>query len=189
MLAGNLEYVISSLPNLSFNDSEALQHEVSSIFHKYALVTEASSDLISILNTETKKFLSSREFEHFQQIQLKTIHLAKFQNSKNAVIAEFSNFMFQLKQELRTYRIAKKSDKTISKINYEIIEVLYENPLEAEQQLLELQWQKLEALSIGHYSDFSSLILYKFKLELLLRWWCFDTEIGFEIFQQTLNVE
>ena len=187
MLAGNLEYVMTSLPNLSFSDSETIQHEVSSIFKKYATVDRASSDLISILNDEASKFLSTREFERFKNIELTTIHQLEFQQNKNNVVSEFSGFMVQLKQELKTYRLAKKSEESIGKVTYEFIIDLPKNPLEAELQLLKLQWHKLEQLSLGHYSDLSALILYKLKLQLLLRWWSFDTEIGFSVFRKTLN--
>jgi hypothetical protein len=188
MLTGNLEYIISSLPNLSFSDTEALKHEVKSLFQKYASVEEASKDLISVLQVEASKYLSTKAFERFQNVNFNTIHQSEYQNSKTDVVAEFSQFMFLLKSELKTYRLARKSEESSTKVNYEWLPDLSENPLEAEQQLLKLQWGELEALTIGHYSDFSALILYKLKLQLLLRWWSFDMETGFDVFQKTLNV-
>ena len=188
MLAGNLEYVMSSLPDLSFSDSETIQQEVNSLFKKYASVDEASEDLVSILHAEAQKFLSARQFRRFQNIQLKTIHQEKFQKSKPKVVSEFSKFTRKLKQELKAYRISRKSDNSLGKTRYELIGELSENPLDAELQLLKLKWQKLNELSIGHYSDLSALIIYKLKLEVLLRWWSFNVDIGFDIYQQTLNV-
>ncbi|MEO1031381.1 MAG: hypothetical protein AAFX55_08245 [Bacteroidota bacterium] len=188
MLTGNLEYLISSLPNLSFSNSEAVQHEVKTLFQKYASTTEASGDLVSILNDEASKYLSSRDVQSFQDIQLHVIHQVQFQNSHIQVVSEFSKFMYQLKSELKTFRLAEKSEESLGKTNYELLGELPKNPLKAEEYLLDMQWQKLDALSIGHYTNLSALVLYKLKLDLLSRWWQFDAEEGFEIFQQSLNV-
>lgn len=187
MLAGNLEYVMSSLPNLSFSDSETIQHEVNSLFRKYGSVTDASTHLVTILNSEAEKFLSPKQFGLFKDIQLSTIHQEKFLNSNFQVVSEFSRFSRHLKQELKIYRLARKSDEVLGKLHYDILGELSDNPLEAEIQLLKLKWQKLSDLSLGHYSDISALILYKLKLEVLLHWWSFNDEIGFDVFQQTLN--
>ncbi|MBT8270434.1 MAG: hypothetical protein KJO25_00170, partial [Bacteroidia bacterium] len=116
MLAGNLEYVMSSLPNLSFSDSETIQHEVNSLFRKYGSVTDASTHLVSILNSEAEKFLTPKQFRRFEDIELKTIHQEKFLKSKFKVVSEFSRFSWRLKQELKTFRIARKSDDVPGKV-------------------------------------------------------------------------
>lgn len=187
MLAGNLEYVMASLPNLTFSNSEAIQHEVSSLFKKYALLTDAPTHLITLLHEEAEKYLSEKQCRDFKQIQLNTIHQDYFQNHKNKVVSEFSVFINQLKQELKTFRIARKSNETNTKNSYKLIGDLPNNPLDAELHLLKLQWQKLDMLSVGHYANISALILYKLKLQVLLRWWSFNETIGFNAFQQTLK--
>ncbi|WP_299526841.1 DUF2764 family protein [Winogradskyella sp.] len=188
MFNGNLEYLISSLPNLSFSDSETVQQDVKVLFKKYASTSEASDRLVSILNEEASKYLSLQDFQKFESIQLSTIHKEQFQNSNIKVVSEFSRFMFQLKSELKTFRVARKSEESFGKISYELLGELPENPLKAEEYLLDIKWQKLDTLSIGHYSNLSALVLYKLKLEVLLRWWQFDAEVGFQVFQQSLNV-
>lgn len=186
MVAGNLEYLISSLPNLSFSDSEDVKQRVAIMFYKYATDNEASEDLVSILDKEAYKFLSPWDFEFFKTIALDTIFQDKFRTSKNKVVAGFSNFLYQLKNELKTYRLALKSEENIGKSSFDLLDSLSDHPLEAELQLLKLQWSKLEDLNIGHYSNLSALILYKLKLQLLLRWWSFDVAAGYKVFQQTL---
>jgi len=187
MLTGNLEYVMSSLPNLSFQDSEEVRSKVSLLFEKYASTQEASSNMIAVLNAEAEKYLSSNQFKLFKTIDLNTIHSDRFQNTGNSVLSKFSKYTFQLKQELKAFRLAKKSSENLTKTYYEILGKLSENPLEAEKQLIKLQWDKLESLSIGHYSDFNALIIYRLKLQLLLRWWSFDTNKGFKVFTKTIN--
>ncbi|OZV68092.1 DUF2764 family protein [Winogradskyella aurantia] len=188
MLTGNLEYLISSLPNLTFSDSESVQHEVSGLFNKYAFNTKDTKDLVAILDEEASKYLSSTAIERFKSVKLNNIHSKSFQNSATEVISDFSKFMFALKSELKTVRLQRKTEESIGKSNYELLGDLPKNPLQAEEYLLNIQWQKLEALSFGHYADFSALVLYKLKLEVLLRWWQFDAEIGFKVFQQSLRV-
>lgn len=187
MLTGNLEYVMASLPDLTFSNSETIQHEVTSLFKKYALLTESPTNLIGLLHEEAKKYLSAKQFQRFKAIQLETVHQEKFQNNKNREVSEFAIFINQLKQELKTFRIARKSEETIDKNRYKLINDLPENPLDAELHLLKLQWQKLDMLSVGHYSNISELILYKLKLEVLLRWWSFNETVGFQVFQETLK--
>jgi hypothetical protein len=187
MLAGNLEYIMSSLPDLNFSNSEALQHDVKSLFQKYRSSGEASLNLIDALHEEAQKFLSTKQFQQFQQIRLKDIHQEDYQQSSYRVVSEFSTFMLQLKQELKAYRIQRKLGETSEKNNYSVLPTLPKNPLEAELQLLQLQWQKLEELSLEQYSNLSALIVYKLQLEVLLRWWSFNEEVGFHIFQQSLK--
>jgi len=187
MLTGNLEYMMSSLPNLSFSNSEALQHEVKSLFQKYALSNDASINLVSMLNSEAEKFLSTRQFQQFQKIQLATIHREEYQQSSYPVVAEFSAFVLQLKQELKAYRIQRKLGEMTQTNGTSLIVELPKNPLKAELYLLQLQWKKLEEISLEQYSNLSALIVYKLQLELLLRWWSFNEEVGFTIFQETLK--
>ena len=187
MLSGNLEYTMSSLPNLTFSNSEATQHEVSLLFQKYALSNQKSGDIIAMLNDESAKFLSTGSRKMFQNIQLNTIHQEEFHTHKLPAVAKFSKFMWQLKHEIKHYREAKASAGNQAKATYVFIENLPKDPLQAEIQLLKLQWQKLEQFSIGNYANLTAIILYKLKLQVLLRWWHFNTENGFKVFQDTLK--
>ena len=189
MIAGNLEYLMSSLPNLSFGNTEALQHEVSSIFKKYHLTSEASDNLLPILNAEAKKFLTKTQYDNFLRIQLSNIHREDFRESSNGVIAAFSIFMHNLKHELKIFRSNRQLEDAPSHPTFDSLPELSTNPLKAEVQLLKMQWNQLEALSIGHYSDVTALYIYKLKLELLLRWWSFNEDVGFKIFKETIKTE
>jgi hypothetical protein len=165
------------------------QQEISSLFQKYTSVAEASKDLVPLLNEEVEKYLTPKQYEQFNAVQLKTIHQEQFQKKSKAVVSEFSMFMNHLKQRLKAFRIAKKSNESATKVQSEFIETLPENPLDAELYLLKIQWHKLESLSIGHYSDLSALILYKLKLQVLLRLWSFNEKVGFDVFQKSLKAE
>ncbi|GAA3611903.1 DUF2764 family protein [Flavivirga amylovorans] len=187
MITGNLEYLISSLPYLSFQDSEEERLKVASLLRKYAGVSEKEKSLITILDDEAAKFLTPTASHLLSQINLNTIHEVAFWENGNKVLAAFSEYVFLIKEHIREVRISRRkhSDQTTSKKQSSLI--ISGDPLNEEIQLLKLKWNKLETLSIGHYTDFGALIIYKLKLLLLLRWWSFDMDKGFEVFLQTIK--
>jgi hypothetical protein len=188
MLNGNLEYVMTSLPNLSFDNSSSYQHEVSRLLISYTAESDDINDLILRLHKIARKYLTQGQYNFFKSLNLNEVHEAYYANSSYAVVSVFSEYMRQFKAQLRDYRVAKYAGASVTKKHYEIIGELPENPLDAEVMLLRLQWTTLEELSVGHYTDVSSLFLYKLKLQLLVRWWSFDTSKGFDVFLKTAKM-
>ncbi len=182
MIAGNLEYLMSSLPYLSFQDTVEERSKVFSILKKYTNPSESEKDIIAILEDEAHKFLSPSAYRTFQQIDFSTIYSDAFRKSKNKVLAAFSNYMYALKRDIQQLRISRKDGTSTSAAKKQALPLVPGTPLEEEIQLLKWQWDKLEELSIGHYADLGALSIYKLKLLLLLRWWGFDPEQGFDNF-------
>ncbi|MGA9269051.1 MAG: hypothetical protein WBV45_00410 [Lutimonas sp.] len=182
MIAGNLEYLMSSLPHLTFNDGDEERRRVYAILKKYADPVKEDISMVAILEGEAKKYLSSSAFRLFHQIELKSIHSEVFQRSKYGVLDAFSNYVFWLKHQVRELRVSRKKGLESSGIKETLLPLDPGNPLQEEIQLLKWQWTKLEDLSIGHYSDFEALSIYKLKLLILLRWWSFNPEMGFDVF-------
>ncbi|PRX55414.1 DUF2764 family protein [Flagellimonas meridianipacifica] len=182
MIAGNLEYLMASLPHLSFQDTVEERSKVLSLFRKYAGSLEDKEDMAIVLEEEAQRFLGTMDYEIFQKVDLNTIHQETFQKSKNKVLSTFSKYMNALKIDLERLRISRKNAKEPSDLNKQFLPLIQGTPLEEEQQILKWQWNTLEELSIGHYTDFEALCLYKLKLLLLLRWWSFDEKIGFDNF-------
>lgn len=182
MITGNLEYLMSSLPYLSFQDTQEERSRIFSLFKKYAGPLETETEITTILDKEAGKFLSPKAFYLLQKIRLQDIHEEFFQKSGNAVLASFSTYMYRLKKDLVALRNSRKKGSDVSSASKQNLPLIPGNPLEEEKQLIQWQWAKLEALSLGHYADFTALILYKLQLLVLLRWWGFDQEKGFERF-------
>lgn len=182
MMAGNLEYLMSSLPHLSFLDTAEERSKVLSLFQKYGDGSEETKGIVGILEEETSKFLSKKDYELFQQVDLNTIHSEVFQKGKNKGLSAFSKYMNALKTDLQQLRILRKDGENPSNTKQPTMPLNPGTPLEEEIQLLQWQWDTLEELSLGHYADFEALCLYKLKLLLLLRWWSFDEKIGFDHF-------
>ncbi|MEM8509269.1 MAG: hypothetical protein AAF717_15665 [Bacteroidota bacterium] len=181
MISGNLEYLMSSLPHLSFRNTEEVRSGVFSVFKSYGSSSEELG-IITILDQEASKFLTEKTWAILRLIRLEHIHEPYFQNSPNSVLAAFSSYMYALKKEITQLRASRKKRVVTPPPKQHKLPLTQGNPLEEEMQLLKWQWDKLEELSIGHYTDFGSLVLYKLKLLLLLRWWSFDQEKGFENF-------
>lgn len=182
MITGNLEYVMSSFPHLSFQDSDEERLRVFSILRKYAGPLAEEKSIIAILDHEASKFLTSRASFIFQQITLEDIHKEVFQHSKNKVLSAFSTYVHRLKKDIEQLRISRKKNLDASMAKKLPLSLTPGTPLEEEIQILKMQWDKLDGLSIGRYTDFGALIIYKLKLLLLLRWWSFDQKIGFDNF-------
>ncbi len=188
-MTGNLEYLMSSLPNLSFQNTEETQLQVTSLFKKYAGIADTDNNPIVNLNKEADKFLSQSESEFFQEINLDTIYNSAFQKSKNKLVEAFSVYTFSLKKNVEQLRMFRKNTENQVLSSKQLLSITPGNPLEEEVQLIKFQWDKLESLSIGHYADFEALIIYKLQLMLLLRWWSFNSDKGFSVFEKTIKTE
>lgn len=186
MLSGNLEYLISSLPQLQFNNTVEDKQRVHSIFQAYSM-TDGEIDMISVLEAEASKYLPTQKSILFNQISLDTLDHREFQRQSNPVLAGFSNFLLDLKENIKALRLSRQQDlATVSKYS-DALQLKPGNPLEEELQLLELQWNQIETLSISHFSDFSALVAYKLKLLLLKRFWSFDETEGFIRYSQFIK--
>ncbi|PKQ45699.1 DUF2764 family protein [Confluentibacter flavum] len=179
MISGNLEYLMTSLPHLQFTNSVEARNRVYAIFKAYAL-NEESSSLTNVLNQEAAKYLSPEKEKLFNQIELKTIHASEFQNSKYSVLSGFSTFYLALKHKLKSLRETRNEPSELTNTSSNTLVLEPGNPLEQEIQIMHLQWEEVENLSIGHFSDFDALVAYKIKLFLMQRWWSFDEAVGFE---------
>lgn len=60
-----------------------------------------------------------------------------------------------------------------------------ESPLRQEERLLQYRWQLLDEVSVGHFFDLDTLVIYYLKLKILGRRSQFKTELGTETFDET----
>ncbi len=71
MITGDLEYVMSSLPYLSFQDTDEERSKVFSILKKYAAPSEAEKGIIVILEEEARKFLNPKAISNISTNRFK----------------------------------------------------------------------------------------------------------------------
>lgn len=180
MIGGTLEYLMSSLPHLTFQHTEEARHQVIGLLEKYAGYLDKALSPVEILDGEARKFLPADAFAVFQKIHLNNIHEPEFQMDKSKVLSAYSTFTFQLKGDIKKWRTLPDESENKS-IKNKVESIIGEGtPLEKEIQIMQHQWEKLNELSAGHFSDFEALVTYKIKLMLLLRWWSFNMEKGME---------
>lgn len=189
MITGNLEYLLSSLPYLSFQDTKTVRSRVFYTLRKYAEPLKEEKSLATILDDEAAKFLKPSMYNLLRQIKLDTIHSLTFQQNKNSVLAAFSKYAFNMKEDIKRLRMSRGNDSNLMASKIQPLLTISGNPLDEEIQLLKLKWDKLETLSVEHNTGFSALIIYKLKLMLLLRMWSFDMNKGFEVFLQTIKAD
>ena len=183
MIGGTFEYLMSSLPNLSFQNTDETKQRVLGLLQKYAgNVVEINP--AEILDSEAEKFLPPSLFYIFQKINLKNIHEEAFQKNRSKVLSAFSKFTFEFKKEIKARRTSQNINEKKT-ANSDIEKIIGDGtPLEKEIQIMKYQWGKLEEISVGHFADVEALFTYKIKLIILLRWWSFNKENGFEKFTQ-----
>lgn len=184
MIGGTLEYLVSSLPNLSFQHTNEAKSQVISLLQKYTDLPTDQTSPVEILNSEAQKFLPASTFHVFQKVNLQNIHEPEFQNSRSILLSEFAKFTFKLKKEIQQLRTSHQEQESKSRMNS--LENLLSpgTPLEKEIQIMKYQWDKVEELSVGYFAGLDALLTYKIKLMILLRWWSFNAEKGFKTFTQ-----
>lgn len=62
--------------------------------------------------------------------------------------------------------------------------IALESPLDAERYLDQLRWNYLEEIGARHYFDLEALVIYYFKLQLVLRQEKFQEELGRDSFNK-----
>ncbi len=183
MIIGDLEYLISSLPYLSFSNKPEFQQKIKTLFQSYiGEEEEEEMDPADMLDRESAKFVSGKSFSLLRDIELNRIYESTYLRRGSRVLEEFSQYVRRQKEAVKGIRLQRKDSLSGNGRHDPELLSLEGTPLEQEVQLMKYQWERLEELSSGHYADLEALILYKLKLLLLLRWWNFDARLGFERF-------
>lgn len=183
-MSGTYEYLMSSLPNLSFQNSNEQRQRVVELLKKYAGQASEHLSIQQIINEEAGKFLPVSVYKIFEDISLNSIHEERFQKQKIKVLSHFSIISNEIKSVINIWRSSPdENEKKGAKKKLDTI-VGDGTPLEKELQLMKYQWNKVEEYSTGHFTDLEAIFAYKIKLLILLRMWSFDAEKGFATFNR-----
>jgi len=188
MIIGDLEYLMSSLPYLSFKDEPDFRRKTTTLLQAYT-EGEEEENLVRILDQEAAKFVSGKAISLLRDLEPDRIHEPAYRKKGNQVLAEFSGYVLRQKEAVRAIRLRRSSSLSSNGRQDPELLRLEGSPLEQEIQLMENQWEQLERLSSGHYADLEALILYKLKLLVLLRWWNFDARLGLHRFLELTKVK
>ena len=122
---------------------------------------------------------------NIKEDQYRLLETLTVQSSEGALVSDWAKFYGVLNQELiyqRKMRLGKPCQVPVERDDGAIRTVTAamneKNPLEAEQMLLALQFEKLDELVNQHYFDEAALVGYALKLKLLERKTIFQREAG-----------
>lgn len=158
----NLIYLITGLPSLSFGQRPPIT--------------------LREFKEDAKKQLSDN---HFQRLELTSIRGSE-EDWEKGRLGKIGNMLKELQQdriELRNSRRQHRSPKMIN-LDKKIVEL---NPLEREKRIMQWVWEELDDIESGKTFSFTELMVYKLKLEILLRLNSFNAERGAKLLAAVVN--
>jgi hypothetical protein len=186
MIPGDLEYLMSSLPELRFEHTGPTRVHVESLLQKYTDVPEAELQISEALNHEASKYIRGKRLELLLRLDLDSLHEESFRKSEHKLLSEFACFLWNLKKDLFAYRKSTYDGEPHKAMIHGLPE-LDGNPLENEIQLLQFMWDNLEEQASGQYSGFEALLIYKIQLLILERLWSFEARSGYRNYLAHIN--
>lgn len=160
-------YLITQFPMLTFGEKPSLKKE----------------DFLS----EASKWLSQ---ERMDILISADINIFYPQPNDPQILKNYRSFEMALRLDLVDYRRVEKTEREYKpkEAKYKYIEEKGDSPLGIEKKLLFKRWQRIEEEERGHYFDFSFLIAYYLKLQILERLFTFDKETGRKKFNDICRV-
>lgn len=159
---GNVVYLISSLPALSFAQAPPIKLE------------EFTAD--------AQAQLSSKDFARMQSIDLRLIDT----ESEPKDLKDFHDMMAEVREDVVAIRKAKAQNQSPSLMNLPQ-SLVGLNPLEREKQIMQWQWDRLSAIETGETFTFIEVMVYKLKLQILWRLHSFDVERGMQVLSSVVD--
>lgn len=134
---------------------------------------------------EGKKWLSRKDLSVLRGISISDFVPG---DSDPEVVRLYKDFEYSLREDLASYRRARKVFQEYKPrfISSGVLKEL--NPLEVEKSLMKIRWDFIEQLEVGHHFDVDILILYLYKLQILERLRTFNKEKGFEKYKKICEV-
>jgi len=158
----NEVYLMCSLPSLSFGQSPPIKLE------------EFTSIAKSQLSAKSYKMLEHVSIQYMEN------------NSKKGKLKSVTALLDDLQQDLSEIRKARAQNRQPRPAQLPG-SVLEANPLDREKQIMQWQWEKLDAIESGKTFTFNEVIVYKLKLQLLWRLHSFNAERGAQVLASVVH--
>ncbi len=158
----NEVYLMCSLPSLSFGQSPPITHE----------------EFMSISRSQ----LSAKNYKMLEQVSLQ--YLENKDNKRK--LKRVTALLDDLQQDLSEIRKARAQNRQPRPAQLPG-SVLGANPLDREKQIIQWQWEKLDAIESGKTFSFDEVIVYRLKLQLLYRLHSFNAERGAQVLASVVN--
>ena len=158
-------YLISQLPMLEFD--------------------RQSEMTIGLFTEEAQKWLRHADF-------IKLMHVYLFDTSHDdpgpGLLKRIKRFEYEFRNDLALWRRARSEGEEYKPESFSPTLLKDGNPLEIEKRLLMYRWDFIDHLEQDHHFDFSFLILYYLKLQILDKLSLFDQERGMDTFREISRV-
>ena len=156
----NMVYLMTSLPSLTFG-------------HKPPISMDEFYE-------DAKSQLSARHYRKLASVDLRLME------AKKGGIKRVAHLVKDMKQDLNEVRSAKLQDRQ-AKFGRLPKAVFSGNPLQREENILKWQWEELGAIEAGKTFTFTEVLVYKLKLQILLRLHSFDKNKGAKVLASVVN--
>lgn len=129
-----------------------------------------------------KSELSTRCFEVLEQVSMREMD-GKDSKAKLKSLSKMQSGLLKDISEIRNSRTEKRL-ASLALLKDNVLDV---NPLDREMQIMQWQWENLDAIVSGKSFTLTEVIIYKLKLQLLFRIHSFSRERGKEVLDSVVN--
>ncbi|MFA5156513.1 MAG: hypothetical protein WC532_03885 [Candidatus Omnitrophota bacterium] len=171
----NYVYLISQLPMLHFNAKPALS------FEKFMELCQ--------------RFIPEKDAQRLSSLPQPDSYAGS--KEQDPVIRQWIDFDLSLRNDLAKIRASRRHVDPAAYLRagglrdgsvMHVVNAAQRNPspLEAERLLDEARWHELDELEAGRFFDFGALVIYAYKLIILIRWEKIGSADKEKIFEETL---
>ena len=149
----NMVYLMTSLPSLTFGQVPPIS--------------------IDEFNNDAKSQLSARHFRMLQSVDIQKM------NESKVKVKGVASLFNELQHELTEIRSARTEQRqpNLGRLPKSAVSG---NPLQREEKIIQWQWEELDSIEAGKTFTFTEVLVYKLKLQLLIRMHSFNKEKGAE---------
>ena len=158
----NVIYLICSLPSLTFGQVPPISFK--------AFLHEANSQL------------SAKNRKKLESIDIREMLM----NTEKGELKSFIDLLANIQEDISELRQAKanKRNPNLVKLSNSIVD---KNPLEREIQIMKWQWEELTSIESINTFTLTEVMVYKLKLQILLRLHSFNAEKGAHVRASIVN--
>lgn len=158
----SMVYLMCSLPSLSFGQVPPLS--------------------LDEFNMDAKSQLSAREFRIVDKINIRGADDYSARGSLSRLVL----MLGEVQDDLAEIRNARQQNHQPNLISLPKT-VLSVNPLEREKQVMKWQWEELDSIEAGKIFTLTEVLVYKLKLQILIRLHSFNADKGAAVLASIVN--
>ena len=149
----SLVYLISSIPALNFDQDPPISMD------------EFLAD--------AQREVSKKQFQRLEKLDLQHISEIKVKGK----LRKFVDSITDLNADIAEIRDAKEQERNPGLTTLTSV-FMEKDPLQREKYLMQWQWDELTDIEVDQYFTFAKVLIYKLKLQILIRLQSFDQQKG-----------